>query len=81
MPCESLQDNGIATPPPLPVFQVREVTKVYAMGEVEVYALRSVSSRSVRGPTARNLRCNPVDCWHEVSIAVFLFRTGTFARK
>jgi hypothetical protein len=40
---ESLQDNGTATPPQRSVFQVREVTKVYAMGEVEVYALRSVS--------------------------------------
>jgi hypothetical protein len=39
----TLQDNGTATPPPSPVFQVREVTKVSAIGEVEVHALRSVS--------------------------------------
>src|SRR5215831_18816172 len=39
----TLQGNGTATSPPPPVFQVREVTKVYAMGEVEVHALRSVS--------------------------------------
>src|SRR5512145_1711272 len=39
----SLQDNGTAIPTPPPVFQVRDVTKVYAMGEVQVYALRSVS--------------------------------------
>ena len=43
MPYATLQDNGTATPAPPPVFQVREVTKVYAMGEVEVHALRSVS--------------------------------------
>jgi putative ABC transport system ATP-binding protein len=39
----SLQDNRTAIPTPTPVFQVRDVTKVYAMGEVQVYALRSVS--------------------------------------
>jgi ABC-type lipoprotein export system ATPase subunit len=39
----SLQDNGTAISTPPPVFQVRDVTKVYVMGEVQVYALRSVS--------------------------------------
>src|SRR5262245_66162657 len=32
------------------------------------------------GPTEGKLRCNPVGYWHEVSIAVFHFRTGTFSR-
>jgi hypothetical protein len=32
----SLQDNGTAIPTSPPVFQVRHVTKVYAMGEVQV---------------------------------------------
>ena len=36
------RDNGTAIPTSPPVFQVRDVTKVYAMGEVQVYALRSV---------------------------------------
>ena len=40
---EPLHDHGTATPTPPRVFQVRKVTKVYAMGEVEVHALRSVS--------------------------------------
>src|SRR5262252_3557565 len=31
------------------------------------------------GPTARKLRWNPVGCWHEVTIAVYPFRTGTLA--
>ena len=30
---------------------------------------------------ARKLRCNPGSCWREVSLAVWPFRTGTFARK
>jgi putative ABC transport system ATP-binding protein len=49
MPCESFQYNGTPTPPPRPVFQVREVTKIYAMGEVEVYALRSGSLELYEG--------------------------------
>ncbi len=40
---ETFQDNGTATPPRRTVFQVREATKVYAMGEAEVHALRSVN--------------------------------------
>ncbi len=40
---ETFQDNGTATPPRRTVFQVREVTKVYTMGEAEVHALRSVN--------------------------------------
>ena len=40
---ETFQDNGTATLLPRTVFQAREVTKVYAMGEVEVHALRSVN--------------------------------------
>jgi hypothetical protein len=31
------------------------------------------------GPTEGKLRCNPVGYWREVGIAVFPFRTGTFA--
>ena len=34
-----------------------------------------------QGPTEGKLRCNPVGCWREISIAVFPFRAGTFARK
>src|ERR671930_667984 len=33
------------------------------------------------GPTEGKLRCHPVGCWREVSIAVFPFRTGTYALK
>jgi putative ABC transport system ATP-binding protein len=39
---ETLQDNGTTAPPLRTVFRVREVTKVYHMGEVEVHALRSI---------------------------------------
>lgn len=38
----TLNVNGEAATPPGVVFQVRQVTKIYSMGEVEVYALRSV---------------------------------------
>src|SRR5262249_8164917 len=33
------------------------------------------------GPTEGKLRCYPVGCWREISIAVCPFRTGTSARK
>jgi len=39
---ETLRDNGTTAPPLRTVFRVREVTKVYHMGEVEVHALRSI---------------------------------------
>src|SRR5262245_32182760 len=38
-------------------------------------------TRLQNGPTEGKLRCNPVGCWREVHIAVFPFRTGTYARK
>lgn len=49
MQAETLQDNGTAPHPPRTVFQVREVTKVYTMGEVEVHALRSINLELYEG--------------------------------
>lgn len=49
MQSETFQDNGSAPLPPRTVFQVREVTKVYTMGDVEVHALRSVNLELYEG--------------------------------
>jgi putative ABC transport system ATP-binding protein len=46
---EPFTNDSAAPPPPRTVFQVREVTKVYAMGEVEVHALRSVNLELYEG--------------------------------
>ena len=63
-------------------------TKIYAPKEDDCFAFvpfcyqQQLKGGLPRvGPTEGKLRCNPVGCWREVSIAVFSFRTGSCARK